>query len=163
MLVALESGRIDVGSLAPPFSIDAEAKGTFEPVFKYADMIGPNQAGMWIAQRSWLDKNRPALLDFFEDFLRSRRWFLDPKNRDDAIKLVSGVTKRPPASYQSWLLTNRDWFRDPNGMPNVDMIQRNIDASVKAKTLDAGLSVKDYVDTSFLQEARKRVDESGGG
>lgn len=158
MLVALESGRIDVGSVAPPMSIEAEEKGGYEPVFKYADMIGPNQAGMWIAQKSWLEKNRTALTDFFEDFLIARRWFLDPNNRDEAIKLVSEVTKRPPAAYRTWLLTKRDWFRDPNGMPAVDMIQTNIDNSVKAKTLDSSITVKDYVDLSFLETARKRVD-----
>lgn len=158
MLVALESGRIDVGSVPPPMSIEAEDKGGYEPVFKYADMIGPNQAGMWIAQKSWLDANRAAVTDFFEDFLIARRWMLDPKNRDEAIKLVSGVTKRPPAAYQSWLLTKRDWFRDPNGMPAVDMIQSNIDNSVKAKTLDSSIVVKDYVDLSFVEAARKRLD-----
>ena len=158
MLVALESGRIDVGSLAPPMSIDAEEKGEYEAVFKYADMIGPNQAGMWIAQTDWLNKNRATLTDFFEDFLISRRWFLDPKNRDEAIKLVAGVTKRPPAAYQSWLLTKRDWFRDPDGRPAVEMIQNNIDNSLKAKTLDSGLTVKDHVDLSFVEEARRRVD-----
>ena len=49
-------------------------------------------------------------------------------------------------------------FRDPNGVPNVDMIQRNIDASVKAGMLDSGLNVRDYVDLSFVEEARRRVD-----
>lgn len=157
MLVALRSGRVDIGSFAPPYSIDAENAGEFETLFKYGDMIGPNQASMWIAQKSWLEKNRAALNDFFEDFLLSRRWFLDPANQSEAVKMVSNVTKRPAEDYQGWLLTKRDWYRDPNGYPNADMIQQNIDNSVKAKTLDETINVKDYMDVSFIEEARKRV------
>jgi len=157
MLVALESGRIDVAPLAPPMSIQAEDKGTYEPIFRYGDMVGPNQASMWIAQKSWLDAHHAALVDFFEDFLIMRRWLLDPANHDQAVKMVANVTHRPAAAYQSWLLTKRDWYRDPNGMPNVAMIQRNIDNSLQRKELDKGLNVKDYVDLSFLEEARKRL------
>ena len=38
------------------------------------------------ARKSFIDKNRAAMVDFFEDMLRVVRWYLDPKNHDEAVR-----------------------------------------------------------------------------
>ena len=45
------------------------------------------------------------------------RWLYDPANRKAAIELTAGYLKRPPVSFESWLFTNKDLFRDMDAKP----------------------------------------------
>jgi hypothetical protein len=48
-----------------------------------------------------LDLAADAIRDFLEDDIIGLAWFLDPKNRDEAIKNTSEFTKSPPC--RPWL------------------------------------------------------------
>ena len=37
------------------------------------------------------------------------------------------VSKRPAASFESWLFTKNDAYRDPNMVPNLEALQANSD------------------------------------
>jgi NitT/TauT family transport system substrate-binding protein len=67
-----------------------------------------------------------ALVDFFEDTLRITHWYLDPKNHDEVMEIAGRVTKRPPQSFD-WLFTKRDCYHDPDMLPNLDALQKNVD------------------------------------
>ncbi len=50
----------------------------------------------------------------------------DPKNHDAAAEIASKLTKAP-ASRFGWLFTKQDTYRDPNLLPDLDALQRNVD------------------------------------
>jgi sulfonate transport system substrate-binding protein len=159
MIPALKSGRIQVATLIPPFNHELLDTGEYEVLFSQGSSFGITQGSMWAAKADWLEKNRPAVTDFAEDFLRARRWMADPKNRDQALKMISDETKVPVSGLAHWMFTGRDYYRDPDGLPNVEAIQRNVDQANKAGILPVTINIKDHIDLSFMQEAKRRIEK----
>jgi NitT/TauT family transport system substrate-binding protein len=92
-----------------------------------------------------------------EDSLRALRWFLDPKNHDQAVKIVADFTKRPPKLFSGWLLTHKDQYRNPDGLPNVAALQRNLDTAQRMGFLRTRLDASKYLDLSLVREAAARI------
>jgi NitT/TauT family transport system substrate-binding protein len=111
----------------------------------------------WGARSAFLQKNRDPLVDFLEDVLRVTRWYTDPANHDEAVQIIAQFTKRPPELFARWLFTRRDYYRDPNGLPNVDVLQQNINALVALGFAKADLDARNYVDLTIVQEAARRI------
>ena len=104
----------------------------------------------------FIDKNRAAMVDFMEDMLRITRWYLDPKNHDEVAKIASKITKAPPERF-GWLFTNKDNYRDPNLMPNLDALQKNVDTTQQLGFIKKRIDIKKHADLSLVQEAAKRL------
>jgi sulfonate transport system substrate-binding protein len=139
------------------------ATGKYKVLFNGADAYGgkPTQAVFLAARQSFLDQNRDALKDFFEDHVRAVRWFQDPANRDEALKIVAKFIDAKPESLPD-LFTKQDTYRDPWVMPNVVGIQLVIDAAAKLEMVPRRIEVSPkYVDLSFVQEAKRRIEKDG--
>ena len=94
-----------------------------------------------------------------EDYVRANRWFADPANRKEALKIIGDYMKIKPEQLEH-LYTEKDYFRDPFGMPDYGALQSAIDVSRDAGILPDTISVKKYSDPSLVEEARKRITAS---
>lgn len=157
MLAALESKRVDVAPLLQPFNLIAAKKGQMEPVFSTIDALGGTQTLQYIARESWIKANRAVLVDFFEDHLRFRRWIMDPANREQALKIVADLTKRPVSAYEAWAFTKKAYYYDPDGLSDTKLLQKNIDDLKETGILPATVDVEKYTDMSLVQDAKKRI------
>jgi NitT/TauT family transport system substrate-binding protein len=110
-----------------------------------------------VAREGFLQKNRAALNDFFEDMLRGADWFLNPANRDAAIKIIAKASRQPVERYAGYLYTKKDYYHDRHLRPDLAALQRNVDAQHKLGFIKADLDVKKYADLSFVDEAAKRL------
>ena len=123
--------------------------------------MGIGQLGMWVAREGFIAKNRAALVDFMEDALRIERWYIDPANHDEAVKIAVEITKAPPERWNSWLFKkdgqNGDYYRNPEGKPDLDALQKSIDLQVQYGFAKEKIDVKKYVDLSVVEEAAKRL------
>ena len=72
-------------------------------------------------------------------------------------KIIAQFTKRPPELFAGWLFTRRDYYRDPDGLPNLDVLQQNINALRALGLAKADLDVRNYVDLTVAQEAARRI------
>lgn len=156
MTAMVREGKVDAAGIVVPFAISAKKAG-LRPLFVMRDAVGVTQMLVWAARADFLARNRAAMVDFFEDYQRALRWFLDKANRDEAIAIVAKFTKRPAESYGPWLFTGQDYYRNPQGMPNLEALQRNIDTAHELGFLRQTLDVKAHSDLSLLQEAAKRL------
>ena len=108
--------------------------------------MGITQLGMWVARKGFIDKNRAAMLDFMEDAMRCERWYFDPENHDEAVKIAVAVTKIPAPTWDSWLFKKDgqagDYYRDPNGHADIPDIQKSIDTQVKLGVIKQSIDVK---------------------
>jgi NitT/TauT family transport system substrate-binding protein len=95
--------------------------------------------------------------DFTQDYLTGLRWFLDPKNHDEAVKITPTFTKRPASVYQSFAFTNKDFYRNPTGTPDIKALQHNIDLMHGLGVIKQKVDVKPYVDLSYLNAAKGRL------
>src|SRR6202011_4411258 len=97
-----------------------------------------------------------VLVDFFEDFIRSTRWYMDPANHATVVEIVSKFTKAPPQQLQ-WIFTKQDFYRDPNLAPDVAAIQRSIEMLKEFNFVKADLDVKKFTDLTIIEEAALRI------
>lgn len=157
MDATLRERRVDLITSLPPFHWQTLAKGGVRELFSAADGMGRIQSLFNVARREFLEANRAALVDFFEDYVRALRWFLDPANRAEAIRITATFLKRPAAVFESYAFTGKDYYRDPSGRPDLTALQWNIDQLVEMNALPRSIPVKEHADLSLLEEARRRL------
>ena len=91
-----------------------------------------------------------------EDMLRIERWFLDPKNHEEVMKIAAKGTKSLPERW-GWLFTKRDYYRNPDMIPDLKALQSNINLTHELGFIKAPMDVNKYTDLSLVQEAAKRL------
>jgi len=156
MRAMLSEKKADLIPAVLPFSLDPQLKQVSRPLFSSRDAIGVSQFVMWQARKSFLDKNRAAMVDFMEDTLRIVRWFLDEKNHKEVTEIASRVTKQPAERF-GWLFTKQDYYRDLDMLPNLDALQKNVDMVRDLGFIKSTIDVKKYADLSIVEEAAKRL------
>jgi len=127
-------------------------------LFTQKDAVGRAQMAELVGRQGFLDKNRAAVVDYLEDSLRELRWFSDPANHAAAVKIFSDFTKIPAAQFDPWLFVKgEDYYKDPDGMPDLDALQANIDTMRSLGFTTETLDVKKYSDLSYITEAAARL------
>ncbi len=140
-----------------PFALNPKLREEGKVLFELKDALGgPTQMIVWTARKSFIDKNRAAMVDFMEDMMRITRWFEDPKNHDEVAKIASKITKAPPERF-GWLFTKADTYRDPNLLPNLEALQRNVDTTRDLGFVKKKININDYADLSLAKEAAARL------
>src|SRR5262249_20189466 len=134
-----------------PFSYDPEFNEFAKPLFDTRSGIGAIALSFWAARKPFIDKNRAALVDLIEDYARAVRWLYDPANRAEAIALTANYLKRPPAGFESWLFTKKDFFRDMNAKPDLGVVQSSIDKTKEAGFIKESIDVSKYADLSMVE------------
>jgi NitT/TauT family transport system substrate-binding protein len=156
MRAMLAEKKVDLIPAVLPFSLDPELKKIARTLFTSADAVGVTQFVMWSARKPFIDQHRAALVDFLEDTLRISHWYLDPANHDAVGEIASQLTKQPPERF-GWLFTKNDYYRDPNMVPNLDALQKNVDMTKDLGFINASFNVKAHSDLGLIQEAAKRL------
>ena len=157
MKAMLLQKKADLIPGVPPFSLDPELRANARVLFTQVEAVGRSQMIVWVARKDFIDKNRAAMVDFMEDSLRAVHWFLDPANRKEVLEVAAKVSKRPAASFESWLFTKNDAYRDPNMIPNLEALQANIKLQKDLGFIKTDIDVKKYSDLSLVEEAAKRL------
>ena len=157
MKAMLLDKKADLVSTGLPFSEDAELNEKGKILFSQGDALGATELGFWVARDGWLKKNKAAVVDLLEDTMLLTRWYTDPKNHDEAVKIASDFAKAPPALFNSWLFNAKDYYRDPNLEPNIEGTQKALGFMKDFGFMKDTIDMKKYVDLSYLEEARKRL------
>lgn len=158
MEAMLRQGKTDVAVFVAPFWAKAKAAGGLRPLFYQRDGLGDTQFLLFAAKKDYVAKNRPALVDWMEDYIRGTNWLLDPANRKKAIDLAAKFSKQKPERFASWAFQkDDDYFHDPKGMVDVKAFQNNVDALHKLGILRETIDVSKYVDHSLATEAAARL------
>jgi ABC-type nitrate/sulfonate/bicarbonate transport system substrate-binding protein len=136
---AIRSGRVDAGVLNQPFAARAEGKGGLRKLFSLADQQANIVHIMEVCRKEFVDKNPELAKLYVKDLTAGMSKAL--ANRDETIKVVSEVTKAPPAVLETYLLKPNDFAREPGAAPNIAGIQAMLDiyaeTGMVAKKLDA--------------------------
>jgi NitT/TauT family transport system substrate-binding protein len=153
----LEDGRIDLASLVAPFAQRLAERGTGRKLFDLRAAIGQSQSLVYVARAGFLERNRAALVDFFEDYLRALRWFLDPAHRDQAVAAIARFNHDSAALYASYVFTEGDYYRDRGGRPNLAALQANLRLLRDAGLLAEDIDVRRYAELSLVEAAARRL------
>jgi sulfonate transport system substrate-binding protein len=158
MRAMLAEKKVDLASVALPFSLDPELRRIGRPLFDTKDAVGVSQFSFWVARKGFIEKNRGALTDMLEDSLRIVRWYLDPANHKEAMEICARITKQPEERY-AWVFTKQDNYRDPDMMPDLAALQRNIDLTHDLGFVSKSFDVTRYADLSAINDAAGRLKQ----
>jgi NitT/TauT family transport system substrate-binding protein len=158
----LKEGKVDLITSPLPFGADPELLAFAHPLFTQVDAIGRSQMIVRVAREPFLKAHREAIVDFMEDYLHTVHYLLDPAHHAEAVALLAQVTKQKPELFDSWAFTNKDYYRDPKGLPDLDALQANIDLEHQLGFLRSPLGVKKYSDNSIAEEAARRLAPEAG-
>src|SRR6185437_3930701 len=158
MVSMIEQNKVDLIAVMPQFEHKLDEAGKYRTLFTMGQAIGPSQTVLWAIREDFIKAHRPALVDFFEDHIRAVRWFLDPKNRDEALAIAEQVTKQSPADL-AYAFTNKDFYRSPDARPNIKAAQDDIEQAATLHVIPKVVTLEPaYVDLSLIEEAKRRVD-----
>ena len=156
MKAMLAEHKVDLIPAVLPFSYDPELQNVARNLFVQREAVGVTDMITWQARKPFIDKNRAALVDFMEDSLRIVHWYLDPANHEAAKQILGDLVKRPPEIFD-WAFTKKDTYHDPNMIPNLDALQKNVDLTRDLGFTKSSFDVKKYSDLSMVEEAAKRL------
>lgn len=157
MNAMLAEHKVDLITSVLPFSEAPALLANGRVLFTQRDAVGTTEWGFWAARTGFLAANHDALVDFLEDTLRAAHWFLDPANRQEAVAMVVRATKQPPESFDKWVFTKRDYYRDPRGLPNMAALQSNIQVMRELGFLNVEIEAARYVDLAIVKAAAERL------
>ncbi len=156
MKAMLLEHKVDLIPDILPFALDPELQSKATTLFTARDAIGVSEFVSFQARTPFIDAHRAALIDWLEDSLRILHWYLDPKNHDEAVQIAARFVKAPP-ERMSWVFTKTDSYHDPNMIPDLAALQRNVDMTAELGYARASFDVKAYSDLSMVKEAAKRL------
>lgn len=161
MFPMLQQGKADLVTMNAIHTHNPKVAAAARPLFKERDALGVTEFAFYCARTGFLQRNRAALGDFFEDVVHVTRWMLKPEHRSEAIHMLSAVTKQSPdvlATY--YLLPGEDVYRDPDARPDVEALQRNLDAMLELGFIKSPIDVAKHTDLSFINDAAARLKQS---
>lgn len=150
--------KVDVIALVPPFNYDPRLKEQARIVFTQRDLIGQTQMNFVVGRAGFLEKNRAAVIDYYEDYLRGLGWFLDPAHRQEAIDIIARFTKVPAAQYSGWIFDKGDFYHDPDARVNLAALKRNLETVQQLGIISRAVDPALYLDESFVLAAKKRLN-----
>jgi NitT/TauT family transport system substrate-binding protein len=156
MKAMLAEHKVDLIPAVLPFALDPEFQAMATTLFTCKDAIGVSEFVTFQARKPFIDKNRAALVDWFEDTLNILHWYMDPKNHDEVAQIAGRFVKAPP-ERMGWVFTKTDEYRDPYMLPDLAALQRNVDLTRELGYAESSFDVKAYSDLSMVEEAAKRL------
>ena len=156
MAAMLAEKKVDLVPGVLPFSLNPALRDPSNVLFTQKEGVGRTQMIIWTTPKSFLDKNRSAMVDFMEDVLCIERWYLDPKNHADVVAIGAKLLKVPPERLD-WLFTKQDYYRDPDGKPDLDALKKNVDITKELGFFSGSVDLAKHTDLSIVEEAAKRL------
>ncbi len=156
MPAMLNEKKADLVTTVMPFSLDPMLNQIGFPLYDQTEGLGPSQFLVWTARQAFIDMHRAVLIDYMEDMMRIERWYLDPQNHSEVMKIASNLLKVPPERF-NWVFTKSDYYRDPDMKPDLAALQRNVETTAEMGFIRSSFDVKQYSDLSLIEEAAKRL------
>ena len=153
---ALMEGKTAATILTTPLEIVPEGRG-YKRLANAVDAIGPYQAVLGVARRSWAATHEAALVGFIRGYAASLEWLADPAHRTEAVAIYR--KNIPQASEEA---ANKAWdalLTGPEGFQKKGKLDRaGIEMVLKLRS-EFGRPQKElldpdkYVDESFYRKA----------
>ena len=140
---AIRSGRVDAGPMVPPFTVINEEKGGLRPLFKLLDVQNPNVQIFEGCSQDFTNANPEAVKAYVKDLENAMAKLKE--NPALASEVTSEITRAPAAVLSKYLLTPKDFHREPSMKPNIPAIQETFNLYYDAGFLKQKLDVKEFV------------------
>ncbi|MEA2953755.1 MAG: hypothetical protein QOJ96_3275 [Alphaproteobacteria bacterium] len=142
---ALQAGAVDAAILTSPFNFYAQAAG-FNDLGSATDYIKDLPFSASAVNRAWGASNKPLATKFLNAYTKSIAWFMDTKNRDDAVKVMIDVSKLPVADVEkSYDLLRSGNFFETTGKVSKAKLGKLVDALRELGDIEGSFDVNRLV------------------
>ncbi|MEA2944303.1 MAG: hypothetical protein QOD09_4832 [Bradyrhizobium sp.] len=142
---ALQAGAVDAAILTSPFNFYAQAAG-FNDLGSATDYITDLPFSASAVNRAWGASNKPLATKFLNAYTKSIAWFMDTKNRDDAVKVMIDVSKLPVADVEkSYDLLRSGNFFETTGKVSKAKLGKLVDALRELGDIEGSFDVNRLV------------------
>jgi ABC-type nitrate/sulfonate/bicarbonate transport system substrate-binding protein len=147
-LESMKRGETFAAVLNPPVDVQAEAAGFVR--FGDQQSVLPNYTATVLAvNRTWAEKNREVVVAFLRAWLAGIRWVNDPKNREEATKIVAAELKLNPKAA-----AERVAELSANGALNLSGLETVLNLRTQfGFKLPMGAALKPYYDLDYYRAA----------
>jgi ABC-type nitrate/sulfonate/bicarbonate transport system substrate-binding protein len=149
-------GKTAATIVTSPLEVVPEARG-YRRLANAVDAIGPYQATLGVARRSWAKANEAALVGFIRGYVKAFDWLAEPANRAEAVTIYRKYL--PQATEAS---ANKAWevmLTGPEGLQKKGKLNRaGIETVLKLRS-EFGRPQKNltdpdkYIDESYYNKA----------
>lgn len=144
-LSALQSGAVDATILLPPFSFFAEAAG-FHNLGLTVDYAKELPFTGSVVNRNWAAGHRATLDKLLTAHNQSMAWFLDPKNRAEAIAIIGEYSKmKPELIAKTYDFLHKNAFFDATGVVSKAKMNAMLDALKQLGDLQGSADIARYI------------------
>ena len=153
---ALQSGQVDAALLAEPLSVIAVEQGYSNLADAYK-LIPDFQLSAIGVREGWAQKNRGVVDRYLKGLVSAYQWLHD--NRDDAIKLLTTITKLDRKYVaKSWETYTKTQIWPRNGEVNLKGVQTLLTLLAEEGALRKPVpKPEELVDATYLEEARRAL------
>ena len=139
---ALQTGAIDATVLIPPFNFYAESAG-FSTVGLAVDYTPELPFSAAVVNTKWAASNRATLAKLLDVHNRSMAWFLDEKNRSEAIAVMVEASKQKSEDIaKAYDFLQQHKFFDGTGKVSRKKMDAMLGALRELGDISAGLTVE---------------------
>jgi len=153
-LAALESGAVDAAMLTSPYNFNAASDG-FPVIGRTADYITDLPQNGTVVNRKWAAGHMDTVRKFLVAFHKGFDWFMDRRNRDEAINIlvVVGKLKSEEVAKSYDFFRNGEFF-EPTG----NVSKAKVRTVIKVLETLGDLPSNIDLDKLFLPGVTKVVD-----
>ncbi len=152
--------KADLISSTEPWYDDPELQKNATTLFTQREATGTTQLLVWASRTPYIEAHRAAMVDFTSRIsLRFEQWALDPANHKEFVAMVAKAMKVAPETLDFYIYTDKDLYKDPHGLPNMEALQSNIDLLHTLGFFPSSFKVADYTDLSLIKEADARLSK----
>ncbi|WP_397474007.1 ABC transporter substrate-binding protein [Pusillimonas sp.] len=140
---ALRQGRVDAIILVQPFASRAEEAGGLRKLGAQRDVQTTLLNLIEVCSKRFVDEHPDAAAQYAKDFASASSRFSSDK--EASIKLISKTVKLPEPVLKSFMFTDKDYQRYPDGAIDIDSLQQSFDIFHANGFLDKKLDAKAYI------------------
>ncbi len=152
---AMKAKGVAATLLTQPQDFQAMREG-FVKIGSSTDIVKEIVWSGYNTTRAWAKNNEALMLDFLRVIRRAHQWLYDPKNKDEAIQILTKDSNTAPQdaadTYNLWVTGKT---LSPNGDVSAPAVQTMIDALVATKQMEKAIPVERVLDTSYMDKVLK--------
>jgi ABC-type nitrate/sulfonate/bicarbonate transport system substrate-binding protein len=156
-LAAVQKGAVAATLLTQPDDFRAEGLG-LRRLGLSTDYVDALQYTASSVRRDWARQNHDVLVRFLRAYVEASRWFYDPANRAEAVRILVEESRADPAfaerTYDLYVTTRKTLA--PDGGVNLDGLRVLAENWQEFGLSEPPPPTSAWLDLSYLEEAQRR-------
>ncbi|HEX2903664.1 MAG TPA: ABC transporter substrate-binding protein [Jatrophihabitans sp.] len=112
---ALKTGAVDAGFLVEPLAEQLIGSGDAKRLTTMNEVAPKEEQGLITMSKSFVSKRPKVAAQFLAAWLQAVRYYEDPANKDDVVKIIADGTKVPESVVAKLYGTDQWPYMNPNG------------------------------------------------